>query len=498
MQKLLKIDHKIYFSWLAIFAGAILPLAFAPFGYYLVAEVALLLLLFIWFKASPGWAFWYGWLFGAAFFGCGIYWVYISIHHYGHAPAILAISILALLVAVLALYPALQGYLLNRIYLQDDWRKFLLAFPLSLAILEWIRGWFLSGFPWLFLGYGHIDSPLRGWATIFGVYGVSFAIAQTAGAIFCMFLYRKNKKVLIALMLLIAVLWGVGASIAKINWSKQIGEPVEVSLIQGNITQERKWRDEELWSIINSYAILTAKNFNSKIIVWPEAAIPTYPENVWLYLKLLSFVAKRNETTILSGTPFYDKQDERYYNGLMAFGASVGKYYKRHLVPFGEYMPLKFMLSWLHKFFTIPMSGFSSGSKNQQDLFAGKILLAPFICYEIAYPGLVLDYVPRAGLLVTVSDDSWFGNSIAAPQHLEVARMRSLEVERYQLLSTNTGISAIIDAKGKVIARAPVFQQAVLNAKIVAFLGSTPWVSYGQYVWLPLFLLGLWLARCRK
>ena len=498
MQKLLKIDHKIYFSLLAIFAGAILPLAFAPFGYYLAAEISLLLLLIIWFKASPGWSFWYGWLFGVAFFSCGIYWVYNSIHHYGNAPAILAATILGLLVAVLALYPALQGYLLNRVYLQNDWRKYLLAFPLSLAILEWIRGWFLSGFPWLFLGYGHIDSPLRGWAKIFGVYGVSFAIAQTAGAIFCMFLYRKNKKVLIALILLIAMLWGIGAGITKINWSKQVGEPIEVSLIQSNIAQERKWKNEELLSIINSYAFLTAKNFNSKIIVWPEAAIPTFPENVWLYLKLLSFAARKNDTTILSGIPFYDKQNDQYYNGIMAFGASTGKYYKRHLVPFGEYMPFKFILNWVHKFLTIPMSDFSSGSKNQPDLYAGKILLAPFICYEVAYPDLVLDYLPKAGLLVTVSDDSWFGESIAAPQHLEVVRMRSLEVGRYHLFSTNTGISAIVDAEGKIIAKSPMFQQVVLNAKVVALSGSTPWVRYGQYVWLPLFLLGLWLARRGK
>lgn len=484
-------DSPLYLSLLALFSGAILPLAFAPFSYYLIAEISLILLLFIWLHASPGRAFWYGWLFGVAFFGCGVYWVYISIHHYGNAHIFLALLILALLIAFLALYPAIQGYLLNKLFPENNWSKFVLAFPASFIILEWLRGWVLSGFPWLFLGYSHIDSPLRGWATIFGVYGVSFLIALTAGAIFSIFYFYKNKKLLLWLVVFLVLIWGIGWGLAKVNWTKQVGEPIQVSLIQGNVLQEQKWQPEKKVAILNSYSLLTAKNLSSKIIVWPEAAIPTYPEDVWLYLKLLSFVAARSNATILSGIPFYDRDKNLFYNGIIALGIDSGRYYKRHLVPFGEYLPCKFALCWLHKFFTIPMSDFVSGEKNQSDLLVQGIVFAPFICYEIAYPSLVLDYLPKAGMLLTVCDDSWFGKSIALAQHLEIARMRSLEVGRYQLLATNTGITAIIDAKGHIVSQAPEFQQAVITEKVLHLSGSTPWVVCGKYLWLPLSLLAL-------
>lgn len=486
---------RIFLGVLVMIGGAILPLAFAPFGYYLIAETSLVILLFVWLRASrPLLAFLYGWLFGLTFFGFGIYWVYVSVHYYGNAPTVLAIFIVALLVAFMALYPALQGYCLHRFFSKNNLWKFLGVFPAIFVILEWIRGWFLSGFPWLFLGYSHVASPLSGWATVFGVYGVSFVIAQTAGAVFSIFYWWRNKKLVAGLLLLIFMLWGVGGAIAKINWTKQSGERFRVSLVQGNITQERKWQKSELLSILDTYSFLTTSNLASKIIVWPEAAIPTVPENIKLYLQRLSFVAEKSKTTIVSGVPFYDKDNNNYYNGILVFGASQGRYYKRHLVPFGEFLPLQFMLWWLHKFLTIPMSGFSYGAKQQPDLVVDNILLAPFICYEIAYANLVLDYLPRAKFLVVVSDDSWFGESIAAAQHLEIAKMRALEVGRYLLFSTNTGISAIINQRGEIVAAAPAFQPAVVSAEVMSFVGKTPWVNYGKYLWLPLLLLCLWLA----
>ena len=485
-------------SLTVLLVGALLPLAFAPFGYYLLAELALMVLLYAISTAAAGRAFWYGWLFGVGFFAFGIYWLYISIHHFGNAPVILALAILGVLIAFLALYPALQSYLLQWLYPQNNWQKLLIAFPALWVIAEWIRGWFLSGFPWLFLGYGHVASALRGWATIFGVYGVSFVIAQTAGAIVCCFYYRNKIKVVAILVLYIVVLWVSGTILARINWNKPIGEPIQVSLIQGNVALQQKWDEKELLPILHSYADLTKQNLASKIIVWPEAAIPIYPENVQLYLQVLSNIAQKHNTTILSGIPFYDRASGKYYNGILAFGKYSGRYYKRYLVPFGEYLPLSFMLGWMHNYLTIPMAEFSRGGKKQPELLVDKTPLAPFICYEIAYANLVLEYIPQAGLLVTVCDDSWFGASIAAAQHLEIARMRSLEVSRYQLLCTNTGITAIIAADGKIIAQAPILNQAVLNGQVQFLSGRTPWCSFGHYILLPLMVLLLWLARAKK
>ena len=476
-------------------AGALLPLAFAPFGYYLLAELNLVVLLLVTSIASPGRAFWYGWLFGLAFFAFGVYWLYISIHHFGNAPVILALTILGLLIAFLALYPALQSYLLQRLYPQNNWQKLLLAFPALWVVVEWMRGWFLSGFPWLLLGYGHVASALRGWATIFGVYGVSFVVAQTAGVVVCLYYYRNKNRVIAMLVLYLIILWVSGGILARINWNIPIGKPVKVSLIQGNIALQQKWDEKELLPILRSYADLTKQNLASKIIVWPEAAIPIYPENVPFYLQSLSKIAHKHNTTILSGIPFYDRASGKYYNGILAFGKYPGRYYKRYLVPFGEYLPLGFMLGWLHNYLTIPMADFSGGGKKQSELLIDGIPLAPFVCYEIAYANLVLEYMPQAGLLVTVCDDSWFGESIAAAQHLEIARMRSLEVGRYQLLSTNTGITAIIAADGKIIAQVPIASQVVLNGQVQFLSDRTPWCGFGHYILLPLMVLLLWLAR---
>ncbi len=480
---------------IALVGGAILPLAFAPFNYYLAALISLLLLLWIWDKSSPKAAFQYGWFFGLAFFGFGVHWVYISIHEYGNAPIILAGLIVVTLVFLMALYFAIQGYLLNKIYPENNWKKLLLAFPATLVILEWLRGWLLTGFPWLFLGYSQLNTPLSGFAPILGVYGVSFFVAQSSGACFAIIKFRKNYRLVTWLLLYLATIWTAGLLLNKIDWTKKSAENIEVSLIQGNIPIEQKWRDSELWPILNIYSTLSAKNFNSRIIVWPEAAIPTFPENIKPYLTQLSAAIKNNSSTIAAGAPIYDQQQNLYYNGLITFGIDHGRYHKRHLLPFGEYMPFKFALKWLANFLIIPMSDFSSGGKMQPKLTIDSIVIAPFICYEIAYPGLALDYMPEARLIITISDDSWFGDSIAQNQHLEIAQMRSLETGRYQLFATNTGISAIIDQRGKIIAKTKSFTQEVLNGEAELYSSSTPWVKFGRYCWLGLMLLMLLISR---
>lgn len=470
-------NQNIFYPLLALISGAALVLAFAPFGYYLIAELSLVALLFTWHKAkSPKQAFWLGWSYGLAFFGWGAHWIYISIHNFGHAPIPIAALILAIMVAYLALYPAITGYLLKK-FPKCNWLTYIIIFPILWTSLEWVRGWMISGFPWLFLGYGHINSAISSWATIFGVYGVSFVIAQTAGAIFCIFLYYKKIKPVLLFTTLIAALWGLGYYLNTINWTTAINKPIQVSLVQGNISLEQKWDEAQLLNILNTYVNLTTQNFASKIIVWPEAAIPAFEHNISSYLTKLSKLAKEHDTTILSGIMFHDDNTQNYYNGVITLGANSGRYYKRHLVPFGEYMPLNSILSWLRYYLDIPMSGFSSGSAKQPKILIQKNPIAPFVCYEIAYPSLVLDYMPQAGLIVTVSDDSWFGESIAAAQHLEIAQMRSLEVGRYQLLTASTGITAIIDAKGRVLNRLPEFKLGVLTDNIQLLSGATPWVK---------------------
>lgn len=515
----------------ALIAGALLPFAFAPYGVYMLAIVATAALLFCFAEAQeahrPRHAFLYGWLFGVSFFGIGASWIYISLHHYGFMAAPFAVFVTALFVAFLALFPAVQGYCLVKFFPCNvrggSFGTLLLAFPATFTLCEWVRSWMLTGFPWLFLGYSQIDGPLRGIAPLGGVYGVSFAVAFIAGCLVGIWRAQCSKRPQVRLLLVIAIIavWWGSAKLADVEWTQPSGggQPLKVSLVQGNVPQEMKWQAENLDPILLKYRALTQKHWDSAIIIWPEAAIPTFAQNVPRFMQELDADVRKHGVTLLAGMPLMvrgsaaavmDESDQGgnshggdyvsdggkndiFYNAIVSFGAGRQheQYLKRHLVPFGEYLPLKPLLLWLHNYVVIPMSDFSRGGERQPLLSAmhGSVLIAPFICYEIAYPSLMVHSLPRAQLLLTVSDDSWFGTSLAATQHLEIARMRSLESGRYQLVSTNTGITAIIDQHGKIVAQAPAFQEYVLDGKVQPMSGATPWVSYGHYLWLVMVLL---------
>jgi len=500
--------HQYFHALLAFSAGILLPFAFAPFGIYPLAIVAVALLLFSWLNATPKQAFLYGWLFGLGSFGIGVSWIYISLHDYGFMSPILAAIITALFIAAIASFPALQGYVLTKFFPQNNWHKLLLAAPAIFSLSEWIRSWIFTGFTWLFLGYSQIDSPLRSIAPIFGVYGISFAIVFTAGCIICLWQTRKMtepKKTRQRLLLILAIilLWGTSAKFAAINWTQPAvtnSQPIKVSLIQGNVSQEIKWQAKKLPHILQTHLNLTQKHWDSQIIVWPEAAIPTTSKNVSGFLRLLNKTAKKHQTTLITGLPLVrtDKnKNQLLYNAIISVGVNHGTYLKRHLVPFGEYTPDPFkpLLSYLPTFFAIIMSSFNHGPAIQPPLIAANIRIAPSICYEITYPNLVLDYLPQAQLLLTVSDDSWFGKSAAAEQQLEMTRMRSLETGRYQLVNTNTGITAIIDGHGKIITRAPMFKTLAIRGEITALEGKTPWVDYGYILWGMMSALCLIFAK---
>ncbi|MCL5260136.1 MAG: apolipoprotein N-acyltransferase [Gammaproteobacteria bacterium] len=483
---------------IAIAAGLALPFAFAPFGYYPLAILVPALLMFLWLNATPRQAFSRGWLFGLGFFGLGVYWIFISIHQFGEAPVWLALLITALLVMFLALYIAINGYLITQVFKNNSLTKFLLAFPASWVLFEWLRGYVITGFPWLYLGYSQISSPLRGVAPILGVYGVSFVCVLLSGAIVALWAFRKKFFVEIFILLMCVLIWFGSSYLTKISWTKADSKTIKVSLVQGNIPLEQKWNSKQILPILRDYYLPTSKHWDSKIIVWPEAAIPTFSFEIQMFLKGLDFQAKLHQATILSGIPVYNAATKQYFNGMLALGKNHGTYLKRHLVPFGEFVPFKSYLGWIGKFVIIPMSGFSSGPEAQPDLFADDILVAPFICYEIAYPYLVLDYLPKALLLVTISEDSWFGRSFAAMQQLEISRMRSLETGRYQLVSTNTGMTAIINPHGKIVSIVPKFKPEVLTAEIRAMHGKTPWVSYGKNLWWLLMLISIFIALIRE
>lgn len=469
----------------ALIAGTLLTLAFAPFDVYIISLFSPAVLLIIWLHSTPKQAFWRGFLFGSGWFAGGVYWVYISIHTYGFAPPILAGSITLALVLALACFVAVQGYFLAKFFPHNSITKSIIVFPLTWVIMEWVRTWILSGFPWLSLGYSQLSTPLSNIAPIFGIYGVSFFAALTASALTTPFFTKKLNRIFFVFAL-VAVIWLGSWLLGKITWTKPIGQPISVSLIQGNIAQENKWQASQTQKILQRYVQLTDANWQSKIIVWPEGAIPLFSSTAKPFIQFLDQTAKQHNVTLIFGVALDDSKTNKYYNAMQSVGNNQSIYLKRKLVPFGEYQPLSSVTEMFMQMMQIPMSGFSPGPQKQSIFLANNIKIAPALCYETAYPNLQLSYLPEAQLLVNITDDSWFGDSTAAAQQLEMARIRSLEAGRYQLISTNTGITAIIKPNGQIQAQAPVFQEYVLTGKVFASSGGTPWTKFGHYLWLLL------------
>jgi len=468
---------------LALSAGALLPLAFAPFNLYPLALIAPALLFFLWIDASPGRAAWRGWLFGLGQFGVGVNWVYISIHTFGHAPVLVTLALTVTFIAFLALYPALLGGLTLRLFTAHNGWRSLIVWPAGWALLEWLRGWFLSGFPWLAIGYSQIDSPLAAYAPVLGVYGVSWLLAICAGAVTLL----PNKRAVA--VLLVVVLGGLG--LGRVAWTHADGDARRVALIQGNISQAVKWEPDQREPTLDLYHDLTRANANNDLIIWPETAVPIFYHQVAKkFIAGVQAEARAEGVDLLLGIPVLDLETDRYYNTMMSLGTQQGFYRKRHLVPFGEYLPLRPVLGWLLDYLQIPMSDFSAGSIRQPLLRAAGYPVGISICYEDAFGEEVIGDLPEAAYLVNVSNDAWFGDSLAPHQHLQIARMRALETGRYMLRATNTGISAIIGPKGQVQAKSPQFQVHVLSGDMQPMAGATPYVRWGNSA-VVVVLLGL-------
>ncbi len=492
---------KEYLNYLfALLAGTLLPLAFAPIGISILAIISPALLLILWLQANPRQSFWRGFFYGIGFFGIGVSWVYISIHRYGNTNAILSFIFTLLFVAVLALFIATQGYLFTRLFPQNNRSKILIAFPAMWVLLEWIRSWILTGFPWLLLGYSQTNSPFKSLAPLVGVYGLSFIVTLSSGLL--LLIFRDGKRHWYKSLLPFILLWLFAFCLMPIKWTQSVGNRIFVSLVQGNIPQSIKWDPQQAATSLNIYQQLTTEHWNSDIIVWPESAITFLLPDAMNYLKPLSNTAKLHNTAILSGIPiplFDDKTNSvNYYSSMIAFGDGSGHYFKRHLVPFGEYVPFQNLLRGLFGFLNLPMSDFSDGPSHQQLLNAKGISLAPFICYEIAFPNLVISTAKHANLLVTISDDTWFGDSFAPGQHLQMGQFWAIATGRDVLFATNSGITAIIDSRGKILDTIPKFQQTVLTGTAQPRIGNTPLLIIGNF-WplLMIFLLLVfnWSAR---
>ena len=480
---------------LMLLAGALFPLGFSPYDYspvpVLVLALAFLLSRTLDIKAAAK----SGFMFGVGLFGAGVSWIYVSIHEFGAASPPLA-GFLTLLfvvgISLLLIVPpfAIYGWLNQKKDKLSPWQQGLI-FAALWVLFEWVRSWILTGFPWLIIGYTLLDTPFEALAPVTGVYGLSLMMVLT-GCLFAAVLIPRNRKTSALAALLSLLPWGAAVMLDSVQWTTPTGK-MEFSAIQGNIPQDLKWDPGFIQTTVNTYTGMTASEWDKDLVIWPENAIPVLYNQSKAFVDQLDREAKSQSSTLIMGMPVDDQDGDRtrYYNSVLALGQGSGRYNKQKLVPFGEYVPFESVLRGLIDFFDLPMSEFSRGSHNQGLLKAGDSVIAPYICYEVVYPDFAASLARESDLLLTISNDTWFGNSLGPIQHFQMARMRALETGRYLIRATNDGISALIDDKGKVLETIPRFEKGVLSGTAVTMTGITPFMRSGSW---PTLLLCLLLA----
>ena len=491
---------------LALGCGALLPLALAPFDWWPLGILSIGGWFWLLDGRRPGFAAALGCAYGIGKFGLGVSWVYVSIRLYGNASLPLAGFLVALFVAGLSLFPLAQAWMHRKLAkgcagLLDAW-----LFAALWVAFEWLLSWFLTGFPWLYPGYGHLETPLANLIPVGGVSLASLGVAMSAaflatvalairksGGLSASGAWRKSLRQaqFQAALLLAAAPWLAGAALSGLDWVRP-GAARTAALVQGNVEQATKWLPENRQPIVSLHLALTEPHWGRDLIVWPEAAITLYEHQAQALLQRLDERGKRDGSALVLGIASAHQAPDAglaFHNSALALGQGRGRYVKRRLAPFGDYLPWESQLRGLIDFFDLPMSSFAPGPWQQPPLDAGAGRAALAICYEVAYGGLMRSAAAGADLLLTISNDTWFGASIGPLQHFQIARARALENGRWLLRSANNGVTAIVDHRGRVTAALPQFQRNVLKGEFRTMQGQTPYGRYGDG-WLILLCLG--------
>ncbi len=484
----------------SFFAGLLLPCGFAPIHMPGLAILGIALLFAQLHQNTLKQSFQTGFVFGLGFFGLGISWLYVSIHNYGHLNPPLSALITFIFVAYLAIFPGLVAMLYQRLATNrlsyNVLRRNLkgqraLVFNCFLfssiwCLGEFLRASFLTGFPWLLVGVGQFDSPLKYLLPIIGVFGVGFVTCLAATCLATSLQTPRNKRhrwIIASVVILIAPLL-----LKNHEWTKTHSPEVSVGVIQANISMRDKWDENLFWKILQGYEHEATQLIGKKqLIIMPESAIPVPINYVSDFLNDLDQRAKQGGSAILFGIPEPTPADDRaYYNTLASVGQAQGSYSKQHLVPFGEFIPKAFQK--LSHLLALPPANLKSGANQQSLVTVQNHPIASLICYEVAYPQLLRNQLPAAEWIVSISDDGWFGHSLAVYQQLQMSQALSIQTGRYQIVANNDGLSSVINAQGDVVDSLPVFRSGILNASIRPATGASPWVTLGD---MPIFLMSL-------
>jgi apolipoprotein N-acyltransferase len=491
-------------NWLSFTAGLSLVFAYAPFSQWWLMLIVLPLFFNSINQTEVKIATKQGFIFALGWFASGISWVHVSIDQYGGLPLIFSLLLMLLLCGYLALYPALACYLSSRL---SPNRKFSLwLLPPFWLLCEYFRAHFFTGFPWLSLGYSQIDGPLSSFAPLIGEVGISTLLLVISIAIINII---KNNYRATHLLLLVATFVG-SHLLTNVAWVKPTQSTVTTALVQGNIEQSMKWQPEKEWPTMLKYLDHTRKNYDADIIIWPEAAITALEPTAQDFLTMADKSAALNDSAIITGILNYRFNAKVYFNSLVVLGKKEStdntghyryehknRYYKNHLLPIGEFVPFGDLLREIAPIFNLQYSSFTRGDYIQPNLIAKGYHLLPLICFEIAFPEqLAANFTDKTNILLTVSNDSWFGNSHGPHQHLEIARMRALEFGRPLLRATNNGVTAIVDHQGRIQKKLLQFTEAVLKAEVKLVTGKTFYSQYWLFIqWLlPLLLLILYFS----
>ena len=484
-----------HWNGLTFLAGILFALSFAPFDYAYLALIALVILFLSCHACEqPRHAALRGFLFGLGLFGFGVTWVFYSIFLYGGANIYVSILMAFLFATFWALFPAVTLYISTKIATLMDRRLLFTVIPLIWLLIEYFRGfWLLNGFPWFQVAYSQLDSAYAGYVPIIGVYGTGFLILITVSIISHMVV---AKQALIVNTAIIFVLLVTGYGLKHIQWTNPIGDPIKITMIQGNVRQDQKWLPENFTKTLLKYQQITYDHWDSDVIIWPETAIPAYLHQVETpFLAPLAMKARINNTDLIVSAAAKSADGKETYNTVVTLGGVRGQYRKNHLLPFGEYLPLQPFSGWVLELIGVQLGHFTPGGDQQPLLKAGGYAFSTTICYEDAFSSAVIPSLPEAAYLVNVTNDAWFWKSLEPHQHMQIARMRALESGRYLARATNTGVTGFVAPNGKVIKQAPLFEVSAITQMVTPMGGMTPYAHLNdELILAALFLLILVLS----
>lgn len=482
-----------------VLLGVLLVFSYAPFNQAWLPVPILALMIGLLQDKNPANAWRLGYYFGFGWFAAGLSWIYVSIDTFGGLHPIATVGILLLLFLYLSLFPALAfwawRWLTVRVHAQAYW-----SLPLTWLIAESLRGWLLTGFPWLELGYTQTGTWLASYAPWFGGSGITTVLITLALLTAYWFKQRSwHAPALIAALLLLPLI------LSQLTAVSRTGDSARIALVQGNINQSIKWDPDQHWPNLSRYLDLSRPLYNNHdVIIWPESAVTMpepYTDDI---LSVIHDEMATTQTAFITGIIDIDR--DNYFNSVIALGQDgpdavreaykhghSNRYQKHQLLPIGEFVPFGDLLRPLAPLFNLPMSSFSRGSAVQAPLRAHGWEFATAICYEIAFPGHVrANFTSTTEFLLTVSNDTWFGRSHGPAQHMQIARMRAIELGLPLIRSTNSGITAMVDENGDWLARAPQFSSTTLSAQVPLVSGITPYFLWGTYgTWLFALLIAI-------